>query len=56
MAISFLQDIVVNNQISVGASATVSSGSRLDLFTSSIGFHNNGTDVGTIFNLSLIHI
>jgi len=50
MAISFLQDIVVNNQLTVGASATASSGSRLDLFTSSIGFHSNGTDVGSIFN------
>ena len=50
MAISFLQDIVVNNQITVGTSASASSGSRLDLFSSSIGFHSGGTDVGTIFN------
>ena len=50
MAISFLQDIVVNNQLTVGTSATASSGSRLDLFTGSIGFHSNGTDVGSIFN------
>ena len=50
MAISFLQDIVVNNQITVGTSASASSGNRLDITTSSIGFHSNGTDVGNIFN------
>ena len=50
MAISFLQDIVVNNQLTVGTSATASSGSRLDITTSSIGFRSNGTNVGSVFN------
>jgi hypothetical protein len=49
MAINFLQDIVVNNTLTVGASQTASSGFRLDLFPSSIGFYANGTKYGSLF-------
>ncbi len=50
MAISFLQDILVNNKATIGTSVSSTSGNRLDITTTGLSFNSNTNNVGNIFN------